>query len=297
MSSGLGRGLSSLIPPKENQFSVREQVAASAPELQQASTTVIVEIPIDRIVANSHQPRQHFDPQRIDELAQSIETHGLLEPVVVTTVEGQESYQLVAGERRFRAFKQLHKKSIPAIVRDTSELERLELALIENIQREDLNPIEKANSMAKLVNDFGLTQVEAAKKLGVARSSLANTIRLLDLPGEIQHGLSEGKISEGHAKILLGLASDRERMQVYTQLASGAKGMSVRELSDSVKQKKPGGTKKRSIADYELQAMEDRLQGRLGTKVTIKPKVGGGTQIIIETYSGEDFKRVVDTIG
>ena len=289
MANGLGRGLSSLIPPKSNQFNVSVQQKASTPEVQVSGSMQIQDIPVNHILPNSLQPRQHFDDKTIDELAESIDQYGLLEPVVV--VKEKAGWQLIAGERRLRAFKKLKKKTIPGIVRTASELERLELAIIENVQRQDLNPIEKAQSYAKLVDEFGLTQVEAAKKIGIARSSLANAMRLLDLPAEVQIGLAAGKISEGHAKIILGLPSEKEQLEVYKQITSGKTG-SVRELQQVVDQ---GGriSKRRSVIDYELQEVENILQEKLGTKVSIKKKSGGKFQIIIDAYSAEEFKGVV----
>ncbi len=287
---GLGRGLSSLIPPKQNQFSVGAQVAASSPDLQAAAGTQILEIPLGDITPNPQQPRQHFDTKNLEELAESIKVYGLIEPVVVTP--NGDKWQLVAGERRFRAHKQLGRKTIKAISRDTSELERLELAMIENIQREDLNPMEKAFGYAQLVDDFGLTQVEAAKKLGVARSSLANSIRLIDLPSEIQIGLAEHKITEGHAKVLLGLDTEEEQMRLFKQMTSGA-AMSVKELSDSVAGKSGGSKKRRSVADIELEQVAARMEEKLGTKVSIKRRTGGKKQIVIDTYSDEEFKSIV----
>lgn len=286
---GLGRGLSSLIPPKQNTFSSKQAVAASIPDLRDANSTSIIDIPLHQISPNALQPRQAFDPKALDELAQSIATYGLLEPIVVTQVGAQ--YQIVAGERRFRAHKLLGKQTVQAIIRTASELERLELALIENIQREDLNPVEKANGYAKLVDDFGLTQVEAAKKMGIARSSLANTIRLLDLPDDIQVGLAEGRISEGHAKVLLGLPTPEEQLRLYRQMTSG-QAMSVRDLNDTVASTSSKKTR-RSIADIELQAVAQQLQSTLGTKVTVKGQSGGKRQIVIQTYSDDEFKTVI----
>jgi len=166
--------------------------------------------------------------------------------------------------------------------------------MIENIQREDLNPIERAEGYAKLVNDFGLTQQVAAQKMGIARSSIANAIRLLDLPTEIQIGLAEGKITEGHGKVLLGLKTEKEQMDLYKQMTSGS-AMSVRDLSDAV----AGGNKQKSrrrVGDFELQQVEEQLQSSLGTKVSIKKKAGGKHQIIIDTFSDEEFKSVVKKI-
>ncbi|OGY86887.1 MAG: hypothetical protein A2233_05560 [Candidatus Kerfeldbacteria bacterium RIFOXYA2_FULL_38_24] len=290
MNTGLGRGLSSLIPPKHNQFSNANALSASDQDLQQLPFIKIHEIPLLSIAPNPLQPRQHFDEKNLTELVESIRHYGLLEPVIVT--KKGEQYQLVAGERRFRAFKILKKNSIPAIIKTASDLERLELAMIENLQRQDLNPIEKAQGMAKLVNDFGLTQAEAAQKLGVARSSLANAIRLLDLPTEIQLALSSGKISEGHAKILLSLDSGQERLNAFHQLIKG-RGLSVQDLSLVVQPKRRSKKNNDQNQDFNLRSLEDSLQSILNTKVSIKNKTTGGKRIIIETYSDEDFKRVL----
>lgn len=289
---GLGRGLSSLIPPKQNRFAVQEQIAASDPALREATTASIIDIPLSQIDSNPMQPRQQFDPRTLNELADSIRTYGLLEPIVVTRVG--DRYHIVAGERRFRAHKQLGKQAIQAIIRSTSELERLELALIENIQREDLNPMEKAQGYAKLVNDFGITQTEAAKKLGIARPTLANTLRLLDLPTEVQVGLAEGRITEGHAKVLLGLRTPQEQLRLYEQMTKGS-AMTVRDLNEAAQ--RTGSTKKpRSMVDVELISLADRLQHTLGTKVSIQRAKGEKKRIVIETYSNEEFKQVLKKI-
>lgn len=289
---GLGRGLSSLIPPKQNRFAVQEQIAASDPALREATTASIIDIPLSQIDSNPMQPRQQFDPRTLNELADSIRTYGLLEPIVVTRVG--DRYHIVAGERRFRAHKQLGKQAIQSIIRSTSELERLELALIENIQREDLNPMEKAQGYAKLVNDFGITQTEAAKKLGIARPTLANTLRLLDLPTEVQVGLAEGRITEGHAKVLLGLRTPQEQLRLYEQMTKGS-AMTVRDLNEAAQ--RTGSTKKpRSMADVELISLADRLQRTLGTKVSIQRAKGEKKRIVIETYSNEEFKQVLKKI-
>ncbi len=290
---GLGRGLSSLIPPKQNRFAVQEQIAASEPALQSATTASIIDIPLSQIDPNPMQPRQAFDPKTLDELADSIRTYGLLEPIVVTRVG--DRYHIVAGERRFRAHQLLGTQAIQAIIRSASELERLELALIENIQREDLNPMEKAQGYAKLVNEFGLTQTEAAKKLGIPRPTLANTLRLIDLPTEIQVGLAEGRITEGHAKVLLGLNTTEEQLRLYEQMTKGS-AMTVRDLNEAAQ--RSGHTKKRrSLADVELTSLADRLQQTLGTKVSIQRASGQKKRIVIETYSDEEFKNVLKKIG
>lgn len=291
MSQGLGRGLGSLIPPKKNIFSIEQQVAASDPEIQQAASQQIIDIPLKQISPNPQQPRIHFDEGALKDLADSIEQHGLLEPVVVTPdTDGQ--YYLIAGERRFRAFTLLKKETIPAIVRTASQLERLELALIENIQREDLNPIERARSYAALIDEFGLTQVQAATKLGIPRSSLANALRFLDLPAVIQVGLAKKKITEGQAKVLLGLPTETAQLDLYQQILQKPQ-MTVREVTSQARKK----TKQQSPRiNHELQSIERTLQERFGTKVEVVQQGSGGVKIIIETYSPEELQRFLKMV-
>lgn len=263
-----------------------------AQRLVSGTSLDVRDLQVDLIDPNPMQPRQQFDPKTVEELAASIERYGLLEPIVVT--KNGDRWQLVAGERRLRAHKQLGKKIIPAIVRTSSDLERLELALIENMQRQDLNPMERAEGLAKLVNDFGLTQEEAAKKIGMARSTLANTLRLLDLPTEVQLALANRKITEGHAKVLLGLATPQEQTRLFKEMTMGSQ-MSVRDLAGQVQDKKSAvsGKKPATLDDRELRTIEDRLQGVLGTKVKIARRAKGVRNIVIETYSDEEFKQVV----
>jgi ParB family chromosome partitioning protein len=292
MANGLGRGLSSLIPPKQNTFSASARVAASDPDLQGATTQEIIEIPLDSIVPNPMQPRMHFDEKALEELAKSIESHGLLEPVIVTPGDDESGYQLVAGERRFRAHQLLGKAAIPSIIRTSSDLERLELALIENIQREDLNPIEKASSYAKLLDEFGLTQAQASIKLGIARSSLANALRLLDLPSVIQIGLAKQKITEGQAKVLLGLDSEKAQLELYQQILKKPQ-MTVREVTSQARRKSKSGGGSAVALNHELKSVESQLQEQFGTKVNIQPARSGGAKIVIEAYSQEELKALI----
>jgi ParB family transcriptional regulator, chromosome partitioning protein len=291
---GLGRGLSSLIPPKQSEATVRAQVNASSPDLERVSHSQIAELPLAKIRTNDYQPRRNFDQRALQELADSIHEHGLLEPIVVR--RDGEGWQIIAGERRFRAHQLLKRATVPAIIREADELERLELALIENIQREDLNPIELAQSYKALTDEFGLTQQDAAKRLGVARSSFANCVRYLELPSEIQQALSDRRITEGHAKILLGLGSKEEQMTVFQQLMSGS-AMSVRELEDIVAIKKqPRRAAAASTLNIEIVQLENALQEALGTKVKLQPRGKGRFVIAIETYSGDELKQITKKI-
>lgn len=289
---GLGRGLSSLIPPKQSDMNRESERRASDPDLEVVANSSILQVPIELIDTNTYQPRTHFDERALHELADSIEQHGLLEPVIVT--KKGDRYELIAGERRFRAHGLLKKKTVPAIVRTASELERLQLALIENIQREDLHPIERAMSYAQLTDEFGLTQEEAARRLGVARSTFANAVRYLELPPEIQQALGERRITEGHAKILLGVPSVTEQQQLFKQMTSGA-AMSVRELEEIVAIQKGQGSKRKSAngKSRELVEVEELLQKKLGTKVGIRTRGKGRYQIVIDAYASDDLKRIV----
>lgn len=293
MHKGLGRGLDSLIPPKNNAATIATGIASQSSDWQRMSSIQIRDLALDCIDANPLQPRQHFDDEALEDLSHSIEEYGLLEPIVVTP-NGNDRYVVVAGERRLRAHKHLRRKTIPAIIRSASELERLALALIENIQRQDLNPMEKAEGMRALVNDFGLTQEEAAKKIGVARSTLANSLRLFDLPAEMQIALKECRMTEGHAKLLLGITDVTEQVRLFQEILHGK--MSVHALSHrlSVRQKKKN-MQEPSRADWELQELQDRLQKIFGTKVRVQ-RLRNRTQITIETFSDDELRSVIATI-
>ena len=292
MKGGLGRGLSSLIPPKQSDVNLEAERQASNPDLELVANSSIMELPVAQVDTNTYQPRVHFDERALHELADSIEQHGLLEPIIVT--KKGDRYELIAGERRLRAHILLKRPTITAIVRTASELERLQLALIENIQREDLHPIERAMSYAQLTDEFALTQEEAARRLGIARSTFANVVRYLELPEEIQRALGERRITEGHAKILLGLSSATEQKQLFKQMTSGA-AMSVRELEEIVAIQKDKGSRRKSTntKSREMSEIEELLQKKLGTKVGIRTRGKGKYQIVIDAYASDDLKRLV----
>ncbi|MBU0670641.1 MAG: ParB/RepB/Spo0J family partition protein [Patescibacteria group bacterium] len=282
----LGKGLGSLIPPKVNNQEIRSEEKASsvAKDIKQ-----VLDIPLSKIDVNPLQPRQHINHKELEDLVRSIREHGVLQPVVVT--ETETGYELVAGERRLRASKIAGLKTIPAITRNASDLEKLELALIENIQRSDLNPIEKAQSYDKLVMDFGLTQDQAAKKMGISRSAFANTVRLLGLPEEIQIGISEGKITEGHAKVILSLPNKSEQLKFFRDIVENK--MSVRSLESEISEKKP---KKRIPAmDPQLEAWTEELQNKLKTKAAIQKK-GEKGRIVIDFYSEEELSEIMNNL-
>ncbi|PIP28363.1 MAG: chromosome partitioning protein ParB [Candidatus Moranbacteria bacterium CG23_combo_of_CG06-09_8_20_14_all_35_22] len=294
---GLGRGLSSLIPQKNkkidkpaedfNYFGASGKPIANVLEEKNG----ISEIEISKIIPNPYQPRTVFDETKLSELADSIKEHGIIQPIVVSKSGGQ--YQIIAGERRFQAAKIAGLSNVPVIIRKTDDQQKLELAIVENVQRQDLNLIEEAKSYLKLTNEFGLTQEEIAKKLGKNRSSVANKVRLLNLPIEIQKALIEGKLTEGHAKLLLAIPNPERQKAFYEMIIKNA--LTVRQTEDKTKEISVK-THKRNIAiDPEIKSLEDELIGILGTKVKIK-KSGGGGQIVIEYYSKEELNNILGKI-
>jgi ParB family chromosome partitioning protein len=249
---------------------------------------------LDEIRANPYQPRREFVEEEIAELAASILEHGILQPVVVrATAEG---YELVAGERRFRASEQLGRDTIPAIVRTATDEQMLELALIENIQREDLNPIDTAVAIRSLIDRLGLTQDEAARRLGKSRSAVANTLRLLDLPDDLQSRVASGALSNGHARALLAMADAETQRALAARVEK--EGLSVRATEAAAKR---GARKKKaapavdpSLAPY-LHDLEDQLRAALGTRVSIQAR-GERGRIVIEYFSRDDFEGLLDRL-
>ena len=276
-SSGLGRGLASLIP--------------SAPSGVSGSR----EVSVTSIQPNPEQPRRSFDPEELQALADSIAAHGVLQPVVV--VEDGQGFILIAGERRLRAVTQLGLQTIPAVVRTANEQERLELALVENIQRSDLNALDEARAYRHLIDDFGLTQERVAERVGRSRPAVANTLRILETSPLVQTAVADGTISGGHAKALAGL-EDHSRQDVL--LASVvARSLSVRQTESLVaasREETPGTTKARTPeVDADIQHMEAQMREALGTKVTIASGRKGG-RITITWYDDEDLGRLVDRL-
>ncbi|KKR28254.1 MAG: parB-like protein partition protein [candidate division CPR2 bacterium GW2011_GWD1_39_7] len=205
MSKGLGRGLESLIPTTGQ---IEKTIGLKPSDIN--------EVPIEKVVANPNQPRYTFDEDALSELAESIKTHGIIQPLIAT--KNGDKYELIAGERRLRAAKIANFKTVPIIVRTYDEQQKLEIAIIENIQRHNLNPLEEAMAFQRLQDDFNLTQEEVSKKMGKSRSAVANTLRLLNLPVEIKRGLVDGKITEGHARAILSVDDPQKRMDLYNQI-------------------------------------------------------------------------------
>ncbi len=284
--ASLGRGLSALIPKKPT-----SAPAPSVPVSRPTGGELIEAIPVLQIDPNPHQPRQTFDYQALEELIASIKIHGILQPLIVTKAASGR-FELVAGERRFRAAKTLGLKTVPAVVRSVSRQSKLELALIENIQRKDLNPIEEAEAFRVLVDEFGLTQEEVAKRVGKNRATVANTLRLLNLPLEIQKSLRDGRITMGHAKVILSAVEPSQQLALWRTIVK--ENLTVRKSEDSSRSI-PGKRPARPTGDPEIRALEDELRDALKTRVKITRNGDRGT-ITIDFYSDDELHSLIRTI-
>jgi ParB family chromosome partitioning protein len=298
----LGRGLQSLLSPitskatPPNQLLPDPAIKPNFPPDKQLQESMR-EISIDAISPNPYQPRKVWDDQQLADLAESIRANGVVQPILVRPAAA--GFELIAGERRFRAAQLAQLKTIPAIVRSATEQQLLELSLIENIHRSDLNPIERAKAYQNYLNTFSLTQTEAAQRLGQDRSVIANYLRLLDLPEQIKQMLSNGQLSMGHARAILALPTDELRRRLANRAMTGR--LSVREVERLVRRYLAGSetakptvpTKPAHILD-----LENKLSRELGTKVTIETRKNGQRgKITIEFYSLDDFDRITEKIG
>lgn len=299
--SRLGRGLGALIasgtPAKPSAPAAAAPApAVAAPAPAHDGLPGYREIPVASVEPNPHQPRKEFDPQQLADLVDSIRAEGLLQPIVVRPVG--DKFQLIAGERRWRAFQQLKLKNIPARVMASSDASSATLALIENLQRADLNPIEEAHGYASLIRDFDLTQDAAAQRVGKGRATVANSLRLLSLEPELQGYVGKGMLSTGHAKVLLGVDNGAERLVLARRAIED--GLSVRALEGLVQQKRSGGAgKTRRMPAAEATALTDiekRLTSHLGARVSLRhsPKQG---RIIVEYHGNDDLARVLERMG
>ncbi len=274
----LGKGIGALIPEKD---SVVEKSS-------------IMYLQTDQIKPNPFQPREDFDLSAIAELAQSIKEKGVIQPLLVR--RKGDTYELIAGERRLRACKSLGLKEIPIIVKDVDDRDSLEYALIENIQRESLNPIEEAHAYQHLIDKFQVTQEKIGEGLGKARATIANTLRLLKLPHEIQDEMKKGRISFAHGRALLEIEDENQQRRLTQEIIS--KGLSVRELENLIKTHRPKGVRRKSsysVREPYVAAVEEDLQQLLSTKVRISKMKKRG-HIFIEFYSQEDLERIISVI-
>jgi ParB family transcriptional regulator, chromosome partitioning protein len=272
----LGRGLASLIPQ------------GSAP------VATIVNVPLARLAPNPFQPRHRMDESTLQELAASIREHGVLQPVLVT--ETLEGYQLIAGERRVRAARLAGLERIPAVVRQLADQDQLEVALVENVQRSDLDPIDQALAYRQLIESFGLTQERVADRIGKARATIANTLRLLELHPDAQAAIAEGRLTEGHGRALGGLPVEAQPHVLGTIVREG---LSVRETEELVRRLRQPRTARSEVSrarpDPELDRVEESLRQHLGTKVSLRRSRRGG-RIVIEYYSDEELGRIYERL-
>ena len=313
MASGLGRGLSSLIPQKPIVQQTQPVVAAEsavlnvpqtapvapsapmAPVTHEQNVNVpdsgrVLQVPVELIDINPMQPRLKFSDHRIDELVESIKKYGVIQPLIGT--RKGERYELIAGERRLRSSKKAGLKTVPMVIRDVKEQEKLEVALIENLQREDLNPVETAIAYKRLIDEFNLTQEDVAKHVGKSRSSVTNTLRMLNLPEEVRLALIDGKITEGHAKYLIGIDSEEKQMVLFRKILHN--NLSVRDTSQE--SRRMGGTKAARIKiNYEDKDKEFALREFFGTKVEIKRK-GQGGKSIVDFYSNDELGGIMGKV-
>jgi ParB family chromosome partitioning protein len=279
--SGLGRGLAALIPQRPT-----------------SSTPGPLEIPVNRIKRNPYQPRKRVDQEALEQLAASVREHGVIQPILV--VEILDGYQLVAGERRLRAAQLAGLERIPAVVRQLAGREQLELALVENLQRADLNPLEEATAFRQLIDEFGFTQELLAVRLGRARSTVANTLRLLEMSEPIKEAVAEGRITEGHARAMAGLP-ERDEAQLLELVTT--RELSVRQTEELSRRLRPDdsamplpqGTSPGRAADPDLRRVEEELRQALGTKVMLARSRRGG-RIVIEYYSDEELGRLYERL-
>ncbi len=281
----LGKGINALIPDFE----------MGVPESVERGTTLGTELLIDEISPNRFQPRKYFDDDKLEELVMSIRENGILQPVIVQ--KAATGYKLVVGERRWRASKKAGLKKIPAVIREVSDNQALELAIVENIHRQDLNPIEEAEAYARLSDEFALTQEMIAKKVGKSRAAVANILRLLKLSRNIKEDLISGKLSMGHARALLGLDNAGQMQALRKEIFK--QDLTVRQTESRVnrlKQSTPTKLVPASKKNIFIRDLEKELERKLGTKVEINPGKKGG-KLVVTYYSDDDLDRIQELIG
>lgn len=316
---GLGRGLASLIPQRkksaikqtnyfgsneiDNDFEIKKdepslkrdflKTPGDKKKLGDISLRSIIEVNVDKIAPNPYQPRKHFDEEKLQQLADSLKQHGLLQPIVVSRKKNDE-YELIAGERRLEASKIAGLEKVPVIIKKATDQQKLELALIENIQRHNLNVIEEARAYKQLQDVFGLTQEEIASRSGKSRSAVANHLRLLNLPIEIQNALREGKITEGHARTILAISNPEKQRALFQLIIK--ENLSVRQIEDKVREIAVSSHKRRiKNVDPQTEKQQQEISQVLGTKIKIKRTPKGG-QIIIDFFSSEEFDSLYNKL-
>lgn len=292
---GLGRGLGALLgrSPHQDEDEPEEQA-------DPASDGGIHEVPVDEIEPNPHQPRTRFEPASLVELATSIREHGVIQPLIVAERPDQpQRFWLIAGERRWRAARQAGLPVVPAVVREASSQQLLELALVENLQRDDLSPLEEAAAFTTLIDQFSLTQAQVAYRVGKSRSAVANAVRLLGLPVEVKAALNDRMISAGHARALLSLESDQDKCRALELIV--ARELNVRQAEELVRRWQEESVQKEMEEEpphlqAQMRYWENRFRDRLSTKVNLDRKADGSGRLVIHFYSDEDLEAIYQEI-
>lgn len=308
--AALGRGLNALLPSGQQEGEAALDKPATEPppsKLYRFEDRVrllgrVANLEIDHISPNPYQPRQDFEDHALDELAASIKQLGIIQPITVRA-QGSTRFEVISGERRLRAARRAGLKRVPSYIREADTEEMLEMALVENLQREELNPVEVAHGYQRLMEECGLTQEQVAKRVGKNRSTITNFLRLLKLPPRIQAALRDGSVSVGHARALINL---EDEFQIHLLQEIQNKDLSVREVEERVrawrhKQAPPPATTKTAPLPpdrdtLQMQAFTDRLRSRFSTQVQIKHKAGGGGRVEIAYYSEEDLERLMELL-
>ena len=304
----LGRGLDALISggivrsvalePPHVEVAIHPPAPAT-PATPAAPADGVLRLAIDKIERSRFQPRTEFDPEHLKELADSIKQRGVIQPLLVRSITGTDRYELIAGERRWRASREAGLTTVPVLVRTATDEETLEMALIENLQREDLNPIEEARAYDQLATQFKLTQEQVAEKVGRSRAAVANAVRLLGLPGELQSWLADGRLSVGHAKVILGLPIAEEQRLVAERILKD--NLTVRGTEQLVEQlltgkRRMGRAGSTALKAPEILEIENKLQQKLGTRVTVRHGRKKG-RIEIEYYNNDELSRLLGLLG
>ncbi len=288
IKGGLGKGLDALFPSNVN-----VDILSSNPK------DAIVELKINDVEPNINQPRKSFDDDKLAELADSIKEHGVIQPIIVTKKD--DYYQIIAGERRWRASKKVGLKTIPAIIRTYDDKKTREVSLIENIQRQNLNPLETAKAIKELMEEHEMTQDEISKSLGKSRSAIANTLRILNLDSRVQEMIEMGQISEGHARSIASISSPEKQYKFALDIVNF--DMNVRDAENYAKDVKKGKTPKKPSKAVKgkleviTKDIENKLKAALGTKVTLNAQTKSKGKIIIEYYSQDELEGILDKLG
>ncbi len=294
---GLGRGLGALIINTESSAN-----PASAEVVAQAEAGGVRMLAVGQINANPHQPRAHFDPEALNELASSIRAHGIIQPLIVTAAKpgtsgSDEQYWLVTGERRWRAARLAGMTDVPAIIREASPQQLMEWALVENVQRADLNPLEEAAAYQALMNEYGMIQADVAARVGRSRSAVANTVRLLQLPASVQSAVIDGELSAGHGRALLALNDPESMNDALEEIR--VRGLNVRQTEEMVRrvlqrqaEPAPEPAEEDPQITAQIKHLEDRFRSSLGTRVNLARNPDGSGRLVVHFYNDDDLQHI-----